>query len=232
MGSPGIYFLSGTDPDSGEPALYIGEAESVASRIKNHASKDFWVNVTAVVSKDENLTKAHIRYLEGKLINIASGISTSVIINSAASGAKLPESDAAEMDIFLDKVFQLLPVLGINDFRRAVEKPHKQKDTLTCSIKGLTAMGKRSSSGFMVFKGSQAVVEHRPSATRVKLKREALISSGVLSESEGTLVFTKDYEFSSPSAAAGVIKGGRANGLTSWKNSQGKKLKDIETTEA
>ena len=60
---PGIYFLTGTDPDSGEPALYIGEAESVASRIKNYAGKDFWVNVTTFVSKDENLTKVHIGYL-------------------------------------------------------------------------------------------------------------------------------------------------------------------------
>ncbi|MEW8335508.1 MAG: GIY-YIG nuclease family protein [Candidatus Thiodiazotropha sp.] len=133
---PGIYFLSGTDPESGEPALYIGEAETVAARIKNHAGKDFWVNVTAFVSKDENLTKAHIRYLEGKLIDIAGKKSGFVHLNSTSSGAKLPESDAAEMDIFLDKVFQLLPVLGITHFRDLVEKPSTQKEHLSALSKG------------------------------------------------------------------------------------------------
>lgn len=228
---PGIYFLTGTDPDSGEAALYIGEAETVASRIKNHAGKDFWVNVTAFVSKDENLTKAHIRYLEGKLIEIASKKSGFVLLNSTASGAKLPESDAAEMDIFLYKVFQLLPVLGINYFRDLVEKPSTQRELLYCTIKGLKAKGKRTSNGFLVFKGSKGVPDPRPSATKMKGKRAKLISAGVLEEKEGFIEFIKDYEFSSPSAAASMIRGGASNGLTSWKDAKGKSLKQHEESE-
>ena len=104
--NPGIYFLTGTDEESGNQALYIGEAESVTSRVKSHASKEFWINVTAFVSKDENLTKSHIRYLEGKLIEFASKVPDIALMNSASSGAKLPESDKAEMDVYLDKVFQ------------------------------------------------------------------------------------------------------------------------------
>lgn len=69
--SSGVYFLTGDDPETGRPAIYIGEAESVKDRIKQHLSKDFWNNVAFFVSKDENLTKAHIRYLEGRLIDIA-----------------------------------------------------------------------------------------------------------------------------------------------------------------
>ena len=42
------------------------------------------------------------------------------------------------------------------------------------------------------------------------------------------LVFTKDIEFSSPSAAAAVVHGGHANGLTAWKSETGKTLKEIE----
>jgi hypothetical protein len=42
------------------------------------------------------------------------------------------------------------------------------------------------------------------------------------------LVFTQNFEFSSPSAAAGVIRGGLSNGLKAWKNSQGVALKGIE----
>ena len=43
------------------------------------------------------------------------------------------------------------------------------------------------------------------------------------------LLFTQDIEFSSPSAAAAVIHGGHANGLTAWKNKDGKTLKDLES---
>ncbi|MBT2971172.1 MAG: hypothetical protein B6D72_06875 [gamma proteobacterium symbiont of Ctena orbiculata] len=228
---PGIYFLSGTDPESGEPALYIGEAETVAARIKNHAEKDFWVNVTAFVSKDENLTKAHIRYLEGTLIDIAGKKSGFVLLNSTSSGAKLPESDAAEMDIFLDKVFQLLPVLGITHFRDLVEKPSTQKEHLYCTIKGLKAKGKRTSNGFLVFKGSKGVPDPRPSATKMKGKRNKLLSAGVLAENGDFIEFIKNYEFTSPSAAASMIRGGASNGLTSWKDAKGKSLKQIEESE-
>ena len=43
------------------------------------------------------------------------------------------------------------------------------------------------------------------------------------------LLFTNDVEFSSPSAAASVIHGGHANGLTAWKNKAGKSLKELES---
>src|SRR5210317_1208784 len=89
--SPGFYLLTGVEPDSGDPAIYIGEAENVASRLKGHAGKDFWNAVTVFVSKDENLTKAHIRYLEGLLIERAIRVGSAVVMNAASSGAKLPE---------------------------------------------------------------------------------------------------------------------------------------------
>jgi len=111
-------FLTGVDPDSGEKAIYIGEAEDVANRLKKHSEKDFWNSATVFVSKDQNLTKAHIRYIEGRLISIASENIAYRLMNSASSGARLPESDEAEMDVFLQKTLQLLPVLGVTDFNR------------------------------------------------------------------------------------------------------------------
>jgi hypothetical protein len=35
-------------------------------------------------------------------------------------------------------------------------------------------------------------------------------------------------EFASPSAAAAVVHGGHANGLTAWKDASGKTLKELE----
>jgi hypothetical protein len=81
LSSPGFYLLTGVEPDSGDRAIYIGEAEDVSKRLKGHASKDFWDGATVFVSKDENLTKAHIRYLEGKLIQMATYNGSSVVMN-------------------------------------------------------------------------------------------------------------------------------------------------------
>ena len=61
----GVYILSGADPHSGLPLAYIGEAEVIRERLKQHKSKDFWISAIVFVSKDENLTKAHVRYLAG-----------------------------------------------------------------------------------------------------------------------------------------------------------------------
>jgi len=34
-------------------------------------------------------------------------------MNGQSSGAKLPESDREDMEVFLEKIYQLLPVLGV-----------------------------------------------------------------------------------------------------------------------
>lgn len=231
LSNPGVYFLTGTDPESGDPTVYIGEAEDVGARLKNHTGKDFWNAVTTFVSKDENLTKSHIRYLEGKLIELGNEQSSWLVLNSASSGAKLPESDAAEMDSFLEKMLQLLPVLGVSTFSNPTESPSNPEEVLICKIKGILARGKRTSGGFTVFAGSQAVLEHRPSAGSIKNKRESLISKGILKAGSNALLFTKDTEFSSPSMAASVVRGGPSNGLTLWKSSAGQSLKEIEENE-
>ncbi len=224
----GFYLLTGVSPETGEKAIYIGEAENVSNRLKNHASKDFWNAVTVFVSKDDNLTKAHIRYLEGKLIELANDVGSSIVMNSVSSGSKLPESDEAEMDVFLEKCLQLLPVLGISDFNQVLENQASEENLLYCKIKGLIATGKRSSNGFVVFSGSQAVLEHRQSARTIRTKREELITKGLLETKDNCLVFTKDVEFGSPSTAGSIVRGGNTNGLTNWKDLNGVSLKEIE----
>lgn len=225
---PGVYVLSGTDPESNKPIIYIGEADPVTDRIKRHSSKDFWVNIVAFVSKDENLTKAHSKYLEGKLIQKAAEAGQVILMNSMSSGARLSESDVAEMDVFLNNIYQLLPVLGMNYFRTKEEQTASEKELLYCNIKGLTATGKRSSNGFVVFKGSQAVLKHRPSAKTIRIIRDRLIHSGTLVSQGDYFTFVTDVEFGSPSTAGGVVRGGNTNGLIQWKNAKGKSLKEFE----
>jgi|LakMenE01Jun11ns_1017448.scaffolds.fasta_scaffold9925609_3 hypothetical protein len=229
----GIYFLSGSDPDSGKPAIYIGEAEYIRDRLKAHLQKDFWNHVVFFVSKDENLTKSHIRYLEGKLIDQARDAGRAHLVNNQSSGARLPESDRADLETYLEKVNQLLPVLGIELLVPTTVKPDpgREVEILTCEIKGVKATGQLTPNGFLVLAGSQAVLAERPSTQKypwaLNIRQKLKAEGSLVLESE-FLRFARDVEFSSPSAAAAVIHGGHANGLTAWKDSQGLTLKQLE----
>jgi hypothetical protein len=229
----GVYFLTGNDPETGKPAVYIGEAESVKDRVKAHLEKDFWNQIIFFISKDENLTKAHIRYLEGQLIEHAKKAGRAVLKNNQGSGSKLPESDREDMEVFLEKMLQLLPALGVEVLVPAISESAapKNNDLLSCEIKGLKATGYLTPNGIVVLKGSQAVLAARESSLKypwaVSL-RDRLKEDGSLVVVGECLVFAKDVEFSSPSAAAATIHGGQANGLTAWKNKNGKSLKELE----
>lgn len=232
--SPGIYFLLGIDPSTGEPMAYIGEAESVSDRIRQHKSKDFWNSAIAFVSKDENLTKGHIRYLEGRLIQMATATRRSKLFNTLPSGARLPESDMNDMEVFLERIAQLLPVLGSELLTPVITSSQQaeMQPRLTCRMKGAVATGVRTANGFVVFQGSTAAKNIRESARIngpwVISLRDGLLENGSLTEDGDFLSFTRDVEFASPSAAAAVIYGGTAAGPIAWKDGNGKTLKEIE----
>jgi hypothetical protein len=232
--SAGIYFLFGSDPDTGDALAYIGEAEVIRDRLKQHKTKDFWNAVVVFVSKDENLTKAHIRYLESRLLQEAKLVGRYRLENSNTSSPKLPESDREDMEVFLSRIQQVLPVLG-SDLLIPVSgsiKTDKPQKEFLCKNKGAVAYGRRTEGGFVVFKDSTAVAVERPSAETqhpfVVALRKKLVKDGTLAEKDGFFVFTKNTEFDSPSAAAAVVHGGGANGLTVWKDASGKSLKEIE----
>lgn len=228
----GVYILLGTDPESGSPRAYIGEAEVIRERLKQHRTKEFWVSAIVFVSKDENLTKAHVRYLESRLLEEAAKVNRFRIEQNQAGGSKLPESDRHDMEVFLAQIRQLLPVLG-SDILVPIAQPapHVGNGVLFCRIKGAEARGQRTASGFVVYQGSTAVLEQRPSAEKYSWavrQRNELIENGTLVETGRFYAFTRDAEFSSPSAAAAAIEGGHANGLTVWRTADGITLKEID----
>jgi hypothetical protein len=230
----GVYFLTGIDPETGKSAVYIGEAESIKDRVKGHLDKDFWNHIAFFTSKDENLTKAHIRYLEGRLIEQAKQAGRAEVKNSQGSGARLPESDREDMEIFLEKIHQLLPVLGVEVLVPTTVSAGgtTELEPLSCEIKGLKATGHLTPNGIVVLAGSQAVLNERPSSQKYPWAfnmRQKLKEEGALAVKTDHLLFTQDIEFSSPSAAAAVIHGGHANGLISWKNKDGRTLKELES---
>jgi hypothetical protein len=229
----GIYILSGSDPLSGSPHAYIGEAEVIRDRLKQHKTKEFWISAIVFVSKDENLTKAHVRYLESMLLIEANQAGRLTLEQNQAGGSKLPESDREDMEVFLARIRQLLPVLGSDLLIPIAQPAAKQQSggTLFCRMKGAEGRGHRTPDGFVVLQGSTAVLQERQSAKRwpyVIALRNKLIADAALVQKDGFYHFTRDVEFSSPSAAAAVILGGSANGLIEWRTKDGRVLKDLD----
>ena len=96
----------------------------MAKRLKQHnrpesqGGKDFWEGVCLITGKDQNLTKAHVKYLESQLISqtIKSG-RCGLVNGTAHEHSVLPESDQADMAFFTEQIRTILPVLGFEFFR-------------------------------------------------------------------------------------------------------------------
>lgn len=250
---PGVYFLFGLDEETGDPKVYIGEAENVYARLQDHiAKRDFWTEVIFFVSKDENLTKSHVKYLESRLIQIAHSTRRYIIDNSNQSQpAFLPLADRDAMEEFLIYLRLLLGVLGhklLEELTQTSKKNDEKepnevrendvpyspfastvKKELFLSVSGFKARALQTDEGIVVLKGSEASLSHTSSLSfGYREVKEKLINNKILIPSADRFLFTEDYLFSSPSQAGAIIAGYSLNGLQHWKDSNGKSLKDSE----
>lgn len=243
----GIYFLIGPDDQgSGLDRVYIGEGDEIGKRLYQHnKEKDFWERFVAVTSKDMNLTKAHVRYLEGRLISMLKTARKVVVDNSNAPDFRLlPEADIADMDAFLDEVSLILPVIG-STFLQSSAKARRHRDALQqLSDQGAGTLAQPSSvdanttifqvenkkagikaqaieveGEFVVLSGSVGSLKERVSFhDRIKAMREEALASGRARKIDAhTFVLDQDIAFSSPSAAAVFLFGTSRNGRTDWR---------------
>lgn len=234
IGRAGIYVLIGPSEHSGLPLVYIGEGDPIRPRIEQQASKkDFWTTAFAFTSKDENLNKAHVQYLEAQLVQLASQAKRCELDN--ANVPQLPslsEADVAEARAFLTDMLLCFPVLGVGVFEKTAAAAPKAKE-LILKGKGIEARGFESAQGFVVLSGSRAVREEVPSIQIYQTAlRRALIDRGVLKQDAEDYVLTQDYTFASPSTAAAVLLGRSANGRLEWKTKDGRTLKGLQDGEA
>ena len=133
------------------------------------------------------------------------------------------------MQVFLQHMLGMLPVLGVHAFEQPPQAPATSAPELTCKGKGLLARGYESTQGFVVKAGSQAAVQAVPSVPPGTLAmRQQLQDLGVMVEQDNTYAFTQDYAFSSPSTAASVVLGRSTNGRLEWKDAQGRSLKSLQ----
>lgn len=233
--STGVYLLFGKD-EEGIDLVYIGEAESILKRLNQQLTqKDFWNEAIIFISKDENLNKAHIKYLENRLHDIARIANRYKIDNFIIPNqSSISESDRAEMEEFIEYIKMLVNTLGhkVFDEKREFKPKQKQETFFIKAARGADGQGEPTSDGFVVFKNSKAAASIVNSMTSNYITfRQKLISQGVLVDKGEYFEFSDDYIFSSPSTAAVMVMGRNANGLTEWKNKSGKTLKDFESND-
>lgn len=248
----GVYLLLGEDEGQGGRVAYIGQSDDVSNRLVQHdAKKDFWDEVVVVTSKDTNLTSAHVRYLESRLIRLAKAIGRVPLINGnePSGGADLPEADASDMDYFIEQVRILLPVLGVDIFRGRTQHPAPSAPVaapvadlpstevspvflLTNRRMGVEARAQVLDgeftvlegsviAGSMVLKDSSSESTVRQFAARSAIHEKVLAEAGTGAPGR-TVRLTKDFVFTSPSAAAAVVQGhATANGRVAWVTADG-----------
>lgn len=229
----GVYILAGQNPkDPSQEMVYIGESDNIWKRLIQHnsdASKDFWGKTIIITSKDENLTKAHGRYLESRLIQIANQAQRAQVINGTNPEiTSLPEPDIADMEYFLAQIQMILPVLGFTfavplpkiNIAQNSESPDSISPVFHFSYAGSNAEAQEVNGEFIVFEGSTARKAHTNSLAdsyiqiREKLQREGKI---IDSPNPDYWVFAQNVPFQSPSTAANIVGGASLNGRQHWK---------------
>jgi hypothetical protein len=231
----GVYILRSTAGSSDyDDAVYIGEAELLSVRIKQHLSgeKDF-DSFICFYSKDDMLTKAHIKYLESRLVTLAKEAKSSEVLNSnQPTLSKLSEADISDMEYFIDQIELVLPVAGIRSLISSIatqETKTKSEAGKLYTLKStrLSATMIEVSEGYLVRSGSQFALEETDSIAdgwkkiRAKLTDEGLVNTD---GEVGTLL--DDVLFSSPSAAASTLLGAQSPGPIRWIDEHGSTFKD------
>lgn len=228
----GVYFLLGDDPDApGNDRVYIGEADVVRKRLSQHnqdPAKEFWVRTLVLTSKDLNLTKAHVRYLESRFVAIAHQAARSHVVNATSpTESPLPEADLSDMEFFIAQARIILPVLGVNVLRSAEQSSSATTSpadnpspvfVLKQTKDMIDARAQVLDGEFTVLAGSRARGAWVSAQNGYWNLRQQMEADGRLVRgADDALRFTSNTVFRSPSAAAAVVLGtSTANGLERW----------------
>lgn len=236
--STGIYLLTCSDESTnGQTKLYIGETDNFVKRISAHANdKDWWDTFIVFTSKDLNLTKAHVKHLEKELHILAKeSLGTIELTNSTEpTGAKLPDSDIADMSEFIENLLFVIETLGLGLFARSENNVHEQvtqapQNDLNGTDFVLVQKRNQNLPAKMVVENEKYILKKGSCITKsptqsfiefngyIRLWNSITKSDAVVEDSQNNrFVTTRDITFSSPSAAGAVVFGCSTNGRTAW----------------
>lgn len=248
---PGVYFLFEKGAFSSESSVYIGESENVMERLLQHnrseTGKDFWTEAVILTSRDQNLTKGHIQYLESRLIKIAKDAGTYSIKNTVSPVKEnLPKSDVASMNEFIDNIKTVLGCVGYALLENIINNKNEEKSIaldsdLYLNRETKNSLGKKVKldgslrivdNAYVMMKGSMGSNGFAKSATdSIKMLRSRVLEKTRHEIRGENFIILEDVVFNSLSQAATFLAGYSINGLTQWKYHDGVSFKERENDE-
>ena len=197
---------------------------------KKKKKKDNWNEVIAFISKDSNLNKAHIKYLEHQFYKIAKEVDRYTVDNSnEPTKSTVSEAEVAELEEFIYNAKILVNALGHKTFENYSEKQvigEKDNDqTFYVSAGDGKASMIATADGYVLQKGS--CIHKNPAeslSNGIKNKVEESRNNGEIKDG----ILQNDKLFSSSSAAAAFATGYSISGPKQWKMSNGTTLKSFE----
>jgi Domain of unknown function (DUF4357) len=228
----GVYFLFGRDEIEPEiNIVYVGEAEEVYKRVTQHQDKDWWTEAVIFISKDENLNKAHVKFLEYAIYDAALTAKRYRLENAnTPNRPAISEAEQAVMTEFFENLKVLAGTMGYKLFELLTKPNPKSADLYFISAaRGAKARALVTTEGIVVKEGSEIATSCVPSTAPSTIAlRDKLLEQAVIISDGQMLRFAKDYLFTSPSTAAAVVLGRTANGRIEWKDIAARSLKENE----
>lgn len=232
----GVYFLFGTDK-SDNAVVYIGQAgarkngKGLLLRIQEpHASIDYWTEAVMFTTTNNSFGPTEISYLENRFCNMAVQSGRYVVKNgNDPNPGNITEETESELEEFIDYAKIVMGTLGHKVFEPFAPSSEVEDEEPVLYLeygKGI-ASGKRTSDGFVIFKGSAVNPPLTKSCPERTIKDRKKYADKI--NKNGVLI--SDILLSSPSSAAGFVGGASLSGNALWKDSNGKTLKELLETE-
>ena len=238
----GVYFLFGTDDETGKRVVYVGQAvvrqngEGLLNRLQEHRhnpDKDYWTQAVCFTTTDNSFGPTEVSYLEHRFCAMAKDANQYIVKNGNTPNiGHVSEETVCELEEFIQYATLLMGTLIGHDVfvplvPTTVSTNQNESDApvaLYCTRKETKATGYQTADGFVVLKGATIAKELTNSCPdsikALREKHKAIISP--------EFITLDDIPFSSPSSAAGFVCGGSYSGNDSWKTDAGISLKDLE----
>ena len=246
----GVYFLFGKSDATGKGVVYIGQAgarkngEGILNRLQEHRrnpEKDYWTEAIVFTTSNNSFGPTEISYLENRFCNLSLQANRYEVKNgNDPTPGNITEEKECELEEFIDYAKVIMGVLGHKLFEPITQPTadkeesadSKQENTVRLYLKRtikdvgtIEAIGSQTAEGFVVYAGSHiAAVDDDTIPDTIKERR-----AKTAVDKEGKL--TEELLFTSPSYAAMFVTVKSENGLTRWRDKDGRTLKSLESEE-
>lgn len=240
----GIYFLFGTSDHTGNNVVYVGQAgarkngEGLLYRLQEHKrnpDKEYWTEAIVFTTSNNSFGPTEISYLENRFCGLALAAHRYDVKNgNDPTHGNITEEKESELEEFVDYARIVMGTLGHKVFEpivalqpTAAEVAESDNEPLLYFNRtNLKATGRRTSEGFVVFKGSAVVSALQKSCPENAVKLRERYKDKI----DGNHILTEDLLFTSPSTAAAFVGGSSLNGNELWKTDAGVTLKHLDRT--